>query len=167
MPVLSSPSSWARGLVKSLKKRLHIKTITKRIADPFNKRIHNYASSSGKPGTKPKPGAKSKSNSKDSIPKNKSIGIQVSLPCRSILKELSHEGNVDVMSHVYGKNSNQNNSNFLSPSRPSPAGYQELSRNARTHGNISDNNSITSHSPKIKGLGVSLTFFCETEGCGC
>ena len=146
MPVLSSPSSWARGLVKSLKKRLHLKTIKKRIADPFNKRIHCYAPSSRKPGAEPKPGAKSKSNSKDSIPKNKSIGIQVSLPCRSILQELSHEGNIDVMSHVYGGNSNQNNSNFRSSSRPLPTGYQGLSTSARTHGNTSDNSVIvTSH----------------------
>lgn len=139
MPVVSSPSSWAQGLVKSLKKRLHIKTIKKRIADPFNKRVHCYTPTSGKSGTKPNSGTKSKSKPKEPIPKNKSIGIQVSLPCRSILQELSHEGNIDVMSHVHGENSNQNNNNLLPPSRLSPAGSQGLNRSTKTHGNISGN----------------------------
>ena len=127
MPALSLSSNWARGLVKSLKKRLHLKTIKKRVTDPFNKRVHCYAPSSGKP----KPGAKSKS--KDSIPQTKSIGIQVSLPCRSLLQELSHEGNIDVMSHMYGENTNQNNSNFTPPSQLPTATHRGLNRSAKTH----------------------------------
>ena len=103
MPVLSKPSKWARSLVKSVKKRLGIKKIRQRLSDPFRKRVHSYDPSG------PERGQSSTTTTEEPIPTHKSVGVQVSLPCRSLLNELSHEGSIDIMSHVYGQNSNQNN----------------------------------------------------------
>lgn len=115
MPTLSLPSSWALGLAsslptnwaggitrsafKSLKKRLYLKKVKKRVSDPFNRRVHCY-SPSGE-GSAPQ----------EPIPTSKSIGTQVSLPSRSLLQELSHSGDLDVMSYAWNsENSNYNNS---------------------------------------------------------
>ena len=105
MPALPA-SNLARGFVKSLKKRLNLKNFKKHIVDPFNKKIHcKNPSSVVKSKSKPKSKSKKKSTSK-----TKSVAVQVSLPCRSLLQQLSHEGSIDVMSHMYGPNTNQNNS---------------------------------------------------------
>ena len=103
--VLSRPIKWAQKVAKSLKKRLHIKSSTRR--------VHCYV-------------PKEKGGDKQAPPKKRTVGIQVSLPSRSILDELSHEGNIDVMAHTYSywDNYNQNNSvdTRTSHSRVSPAG---------------------------------------------
>lgn len=131
MPLSKPSTEWARGIAKSLKKHLRIKVIKRR----FSNKVHVYTSSPGEGSTpsttanpplpstkstkKPKSAKKSKKSAKKSKPEKppplqvSSVGIQASLPCRSLLEELSHEGNIDIMSyldHHFGRNSNANNS---------------------------------------------------------
>lgn len=129
MPLSKPSTDWARGIAKSLKRHLHIKVIKRR----FSNKVHVYAPSltgegsapqppqlPSKPTKKVKPTKKSKSKSaKKSKPEKKlpevnSIGVQACLPCRSLLEELSHEGNIDIMSYIgdhnFEGNTNANNS---------------------------------------------------------
>ena len=131
MPLLKPSTDWARGIAKSLRKHLRIKVIKKR----FSNKVHVYASSSeegptpsttanpplpsAKPTKKPKSAKKSKKSAKK--PKSEkqqpppilvsSVGVQASLPSRSLLQELSHEGNINIMSYLGDpRNTNSNNS---------------------------------------------------------
>ena len=112
MPTLSKPSTdWARGIAKSLRKHLHPKVLKRR----FSNKARIYALSTGKDSTKA-PSKKSKSKPEKKLEKKlhltNSVGVQASLPLRSLLEELSHEGSVDVMSYMERTvaNSNANNS---------------------------------------------------------
>ena len=130
MPLPKPSTDWARGIAKSLRKHLRIKVIKKR----FSNKIHVYASSSGEGSTpsttanpplpsakstkKPKSAKKSKSLKKSKPEKQppppllvSSVGVQASLPPRSLLQELSHEGNINIMSYLGNQgNTNTNNS---------------------------------------------------------
>lgn len=127
MPLSKPSTDWARGIAKSLKRHLHIKVIKRR----FSNKVHVYAPSSTGEGSAPqppqlpstptkkaKPTKKSKSAKKSKpekkLPEVNSIGVQACLPCRSLLEELSHEGNIDIMSYIgdhnFEGNTNANNS---------------------------------------------------------
>ena len=97
MPVLSRPIKWVRKVAKSLKKRLPIKSA--------KRRVHCYV---------PKDKAGGENSAHPPQPVKRTVGVQVSLPTRDLLEELSHAGNIDVMAHTYGDayydNFNQNNS---------------------------------------------------------
>ena len=114
MPLSKPSTDWARGIAKLLRKHLHIKLIKRR----FSNKVHVYAPSTREGSTKPLPSKSTKKAkpTKKSKPEKKlhpvnSVGVQASLPCRSLLEELSHEGNLDIMSYLENLgNTNTNNS---------------------------------------------------------
>ena len=124
MPLSKPSTDWARGIAKSLRRHLHINVIKRRLSN----KVHVYAPSTGegspaanppllsKSTKKAKPPKKAKSAKKSKQEKNlhpvNSVGVQTSLPPRSFLEELSHEGNIDIMSYLEGfeRNTNANNS---------------------------------------------------------
>ena len=114
MPTLSKPSTdWAHGIAKSLRKHLNPKLLKRR----FSNKARIYAASTGEESSTKAPSKKSKPKPEKKKPVKKpetklcpvnSVGVQASLPSRSLFNELSHEGSVDVMSYM--NNSNFNNS---------------------------------------------------------
>lgn len=114
MPLSKPSTNWAHGIAKSLRKHLRIKLIKRR----FSNKVHVYAPSTGEGSTKPPPSKSTKKAkpTKKSKPEKKlhpvnSVGVQASLPSRSLFEELSHEGNLDIMSYLEDLgNTNANNS---------------------------------------------------------